>query len=364
MIRTPVLPTDAGVARAHRDLPALGVLLEPDRLAMLTQDLGLGAYTLDRLRLKPHASVTAVLRPVGGVGPWLLARGFAGEPWATKRRKDLDRAARLTLAAHEIPADRLVVVAAAADRSLPELARLKPDSGEGARYRRRGGGGTSFRGWFRTLSHNPARRWVGCGEAEDGSRVVVRVHADRPSELLPWQPGRPWQPGDPAPHGSWLPNRSGAQARNSRPRHPRVAERVNAAVRGLDMLSADWGSRAAAVADRIHTPLARVPLGPAHGDLTPDQVVVDDGHLHVLDWDEAGDWPLGWDTATWAMGLVLEGWPADAAGIADPAGTPVPTPEVRAAAAIMRGPEPFRRRHSHWAERTEALLAYAERVLS
>lgn len=350
MIRTHVLPTDAGIARAHDDLPALGVLLDPDRLATLTQDLGLGTYSLDRLRLKPHASVTAVLRPVGGTGPRLLVRGFAPEPWATKRRKDLDRAARFGLAAHDITAERMVVVAAAADRSLPELARLHPDSGPGT-YRRRGAGGTAFRGWFRTLSHNPARRWVGCGEAEDGSRVVVRLHADRPSELLPWQPGRPWQPGDPTPRLDRIVRRDG--------RSVRIEQRVAAAVRGLGMLSADWGHRAATLADRIRTPLARTPLAPAHGDLTPDQVVVDAGRLHVLDWDEAGDWPLGWDAATWAAGLVLEGWPAGQ--VAMPA---VPAPEVRAAAAIMRGPEPFRRRHSHWAERTDALLAHAEEALS
>lgn len=327
--------TDVDVMRAHPDLPALEVLLDPDRLADVAPGL-----RLERLRLKPGASVTAILRPA--TGPWVLARGFAPEPWATKAGKDVHAAAKRGLPHWELPAERLVLAAAASDRCLRRLARLQPDTGRPVpRF-----------GVVRTLSHNPARRWVGLAESH-GTRRVLRVHSDRRTEKLPWVPGRTWQPGDPLP----APRPVGAGADQV----PDLVAALAAAVAGLRQLHQPWAGRAAAVVAASADRLGTVPRVPQHGDLTPDQVIVHGDATTVVDWDRAGRWPAGWDAATWTAGLIVAGWYA-------PGGSAVAhvrvDPAVLAAAAVLRAPEPFRRRHPHWAERTEALLDHAEGVLA
>ncbi|WP_432560588.1 hypothetical protein [Granulicoccus sp. GXG6511] len=339
--------TDAAVIKAHSDLPALRVLLDPERLAEATADLGCGNLRLDRLRLKPRASVTAMLRPVSGSGQWVLARGFTAEPWATKRGKDLLAAEEAGLPAWELPAARLVLASAASDRRLRGLAALRPDIGSPVP--------TADHVVVRTLSHNPARRWVGLAESEV-ERRVLRLHSHRRAESLPWAPGRRWQPGDvlPAPLMHVL------DGRNSfTPNLPRL---LAGAVTGLRMLHGPWADRAAACVSASADRLGAVSRVPAHGDLTPDQVVVDGDCATVLDWDCAGNWPEGWDAATWTAGLIVAGWhPGD--GTCAVEGVKVP-PAVLVAAAILRGPEPFRRRHPDWPERIEALLAHAEQAVS
>lgn len=361
---------DAAVAAAHPDLPGLALLLDPLRLEKTLHALGEEPHHLDRLRIKPGASVTAVLRPAAGRGPWLLARVLADDPWRTKRHKDLTVAARLGLPGHELPDQRLILTVAAGDRRLSGLARLHPDSGPtqirwpvprsawppGVDAR-----GRTVHADVTTLSHNPARRWVGVVDLGT-KRRVLRLHHALPAQDLPWQPGRPWVPGDP------LPDLLRGQAGDDRAARRRVEPlaRVEAAVRGLRMLHEPWGRRAAHVADRIRGPLGAVQRARAHGDLTPDQVVVDGDRVGVLDWDQSGLWPLGWDVATWTAGLIVAGWsPADETftePVTSSAGRSV-DPAVLAAALILRGPEPFRRRHPQWADVTERLLAHAEQQL-
>ncbi|HHV21508.1 MAG TPA: hypothetical protein GXZ30_08245 [Propionibacterium sp.] len=402
--------TDAAVMSAHPDLPALTVLLDPERLRAETAGLDSGPLRLDRLRLKPGASVTAMLRPEGGVGSWVLARGFALEPWKTKRHKDLRAAADAGLPGRELVEARLVLIPAAADRQLRRLAPLRPDTGCCVPAPRRvaamaasvsdtlsdpadqdwrlvGNGGAFSPATerdtetgrqscpvgqvrVRTLSHNPSRRWVGVADT-GRSKHVLRLHHDRRVEVLPWVPGRMWRPGDALPDElvtGWA--ASGALPHGAQPglpfgRLPLVGTQLPAMLRaastGLHMLHEPWGDRADAVVRAIVDRLSRVPSAPAHGDLTPDQVVVDGDRLTVLDWDRAGLWPVGWDVASWTAGLVVAGW---CAGDGSAAVTGRVNPVVLAAAAILRGPEPFRRRHPAWAERTAALLTHAERALA
>ncbi|MDO5499050.1 MAG: hypothetical protein Q4F67_05135 [Propionibacteriaceae bacterium] len=377
--------TDADVIRAHPSLPALELLLDPAALQEATVRLGGGGLQLDRLRLKPGASVTAMLRPVSGRGPWVLARGLARRPWATKRQKDLRAAEEAGLASWELPAERLVLVPAAADRQLNGLAALRPDTGcavpavygrkpwrvrggrmpalAAARAGRTGNGSRALPAdademmTVRTLSHNPARRWVGLAEAGE-TRRVLRLHSDRPAEQLLWVPGRDWMPGDPLPVLLADPAHVHIDALLGDTELPAA---LGPAVDGLRMIHRPWGERAAAVVAAIADRLARVPQEPAHGDLTPDQVVVGADGTTVVDWDRAGRWPAGWDAATWTAGMIVAGWhPAGSCAVPDLSVEPV----VLAAAAIMRGSEPFRRREPDWAGRIEALLAHAELVQS
>lgn len=345
--------TDADVARLHPELPALALVLDAPRLAAELERHGLSGYRLDRLRIKPGASMSAMLRPATGAGPWILARGFAPEPWDAKRDKEEKAAHKAKVSAWECPDNRLMLITAAADRSIPGLARLRPDTGRAKITWPVDG--TRLRATVRTLSHNPSRRWVGLATTDD-ERWVLRLHHNRPAQVLPWQTGRMWRPGDPWPD---ILTSSEARARLAGfTQRIDLCARVDAAVLGLRMLHEPWGDRAATLARCLHQPLGRMVHAPAHGDLTFDQVVVDDGRASILDWDEAGLWPVGWDAATWVAGLIVAGW--DEAGIVEPYAI---HPAVAAAAAILRGPEPFRRRWPDWVARTEALLDHAERRL-
>ncbi|MDO5682772.1 MAG: hypothetical protein Q4G46_08090 [Propionibacteriaceae bacterium] len=379
-------PGDADVIAAHPELPGLAILLDPLELARVSGERWGEPLRLERLRLKPGASVSALLRPVSGEGPRALARGFAQDPWETKRHKDLRSAADSGLPGWEIPEGQLVLVPAAADRKLKGLAALRPDTGVEVRVAGR-------QVTVYTLSHNPGRRFVGLIDplnrqnlhlngsptgiapsqatpsghgmqelaADTGmDRLVLRLHSDRRREILPWTPGRPWQPGDPAPATPATPAES-----NGLP-FMNLPDMLAAAVAGLQMLSPVWGERAAAIVTEISGRLGAVDRVPAHGDFSHDQVVVDDSEpgttrLTILDWDRMGLWPSGWDAATWTAGLLVTGWhPGDGSCALD---EPV-APEVLAAAAVLRGPEPFRRRHPTWADCTDLLLAHAERALT
>lgn len=184
------MPDDASVRVAHADLPGLTWLLDtPPR-----------GYVVDRLRLKPGASVTAGLRPEVSGAPWLLVQAYAPEPWADKRAK-VSKSARRT--GHDVTVhadERVLVVGAASDRRLPMLAGLRPDTGEPVRV-------GHVLGTATTLSYNPNRRWVGRIDTPGGERILARMHAAghagagglddttaSPVSLHPWLPGSPWVP--------------------------------------------------------------------------------------------------------------------------------------------------------------------------
>lgn len=344
------MPDDASVRVAHADLPGLTWLLDtPPR-----------GHVVDRLRLKPGASVTAGLRPEVSGAPWLLVQAYAPEPWADKRAK-VSKSARRT--GHDVTVhadERVLVVGAASDRRLPMLAGLRPDTGEPVRV-------GHVLGTETTLSYNPNRRWVGRIDTPGGERILARMHAAghagagglddttaSPVSLHPWLPGSPWCPGDP------LPALPGIVATTA-PRYAwNVPRALAAAADGVAAVHAPWGRLARTLAAQLGRRLADVPTAPAYGDLSPDQVIVDGRSAHILDWDRAGDWPLGWDAASWTASAIADGRdPASCTADLQALGLTEPDPVVLAAAALLRAPEPFRRRRSHWSEHTRDLLACA-----
>ena len=396
-------PADRALCERYPELPGLVTLLDADELARMCASWGSG-YEVERLRLKPGASVTAVLRPAsGGERPWLLARALAPHPWATKRGKDIAAAerARERLVAVGVqcrPATatvdderRVLVAAAVGDRRLRGLRELLPDTGVavplGSVMRRgraerfgqmRRIGDRDRLGTVHTLSHNPARRFVGRWAPLDGQGAgwLVRLHSDRPREITEFVEGRRWTRADPAPRftgsaslAALAAERADASREQGRPwGRADLGSALSAAVEGvsaLDIAGLDWAGRAAHLAGELASRLEHRAVEPAHGDYSPDQLVVThDGQVRVIDWDRAAHWPLGWDAATWrvttALAAVLDGAidpePTSASG--DDTG---PSGDVVAAAALLRLPEPLRRRYPDWVGLTEYLLVLAER---
>lgn len=411
-----MIPADRALAERYPELPGLQTLLEPDELTRVCAPWD-ADYEVERLRLKPGASVTAVMRPAAQAGPrpWLLARALAPHPWETKRQKDVRAAERAWRRVTDAGGDgdapavvefsdrRMLVSAAIGDRRLRGLRSMLPDTGvpvrlgavarrdhlderlEGLAERL---GGRDRLGVVRTLSHNPARRFVGhwmppgCGPG-----WLVRVHADRPRQVAEFVAGRHWAHGDPVPRITDLAAaRAEADALAGRAwQRADVGGALRAAAVGmtaLDTTGLDWSARAAQLASELATRLAGSPVQAAHGDLSPDQLVVTDtAQVCVLDWDRAGLWPAGWDAATWvvttALGRALDRALGTCprtlldtgalAGLVDASEQPVPggepPPDVVAAAALLRAPEPFRRRYPEWPDLTELLIRLAERCL-
>lgn len=427
---------DAALVARYPELPGLATMLDAEVLARVCGAWGTG-YVVERLRLKPGASVTAVLRPPPRSAPdepslpWLLARALAPELWETKREKDVDAAHRAwravgtaaqQWAASPQAADariraitaprgpalvvehrrRVLVTPAIGDRRLRGLSALLPDTGIPVRLRAvvrhsdsrgpaaRDPEAARRRGTVRTLSHNPARRFVGhwsplsCDSgggddsvACDGSDAgwIVRIHAGQAREVVAFTPGRPWVPGDAQPDVVSLAHeRARADAAVGWPWKPvDVASALRSAAVGVaafDVAGLHWQERAARIAAELGPRLETCGAAPAHGDYSADQLVVSEvlneqgeqreqgaSQTQVLDWDRCGLWPLGWDAATWQVTETLAGRDGHS-----PATLAAP-PEVVAAAALLRAPEPFRRRHFDWAERTEELVALAERHL-
>lgn len=371
------LPTNESVSAQHPDLPGLAAVLDPERRAeVLAPIVGDPPMEVARLRLKPGTSVALALRPATGARRdlntgrphgWWRVLAFAPEPFAPKADKERIAAERTHLPILVDRELRLVVSPAETDRALRGLAWLRPDSGclvsvEG-RPRT-----------VHTLSYNPDRRWVGMARDPLGrERSVLRMYADDGTlHVEPWAHGRAWSAGD---SPDLLPALGAALAAGL---HRRFGADRGAAVRGFDLaqldqaarflagLDQEWGERADAVARSIAPRLGGLDLAPAHGDLSPDQVVVDDdGEVHLLDWDRAGIWPAGWDAATWGAGstLFLPGGPRGPITAALPGHT-TPDATVRAAAALLYTPDPFRRQFPDWAADIERLLTHAETVLS
>ncbi|WP_432512072.1 hypothetical protein [Kineococcus sp. SYSU DK001] len=343
---------DTLLVRGEPDLPGLATILDPGRLRAWT---GLPRARVDRLRHKPSTSLRAALDPGDG-GPWWLLTAHSPSSWR-KAGKDLRAAVGAPVRVGEDL--RLVLVPAACDRALPAVRSLAARA--------------------RTVAHNPARRAVLHGA--DGA-TVTKVHADpdtvgrslRAGRALdavgvrvppgradgphvvhaPWLPGRAATADDTAAVtglvGRWahadptgLPELGPADLRGA----------VRRAAAGTPALDAGFGDLLRRTVSRWCAVAADDPaLAPAvfaHGDLSPDQLLHHDGGWAVLDVDRACRAPRGWDLACWDAALTATGArPAEAA------------PAVLvAAAALLRAPEPFRRRRPGWAAATRALVQRA-----
>lgn len=266
-----------------------------------------------------------------------------------------------------------------------------------------------------TVSHNPVRRWVGTltadGAAEPAGLLKLHRHqgtarrAVRAATLLSsagirvadhgpvsttgtagittWVPGR--HPG-PADDGAvqqlladlgdlrvegcrGLPDASGAVVDAGLPvlDAGRLADAVTAAVAAVAAVDPGRGARASALRDRwlLASGAAGTEPHPAlrprvvvHGDLGPDQVVVDSCGPVLLDLDRAAVGPAGWDAAGWFAAVL-----ADPSCLTGHRPGPAVHPLVLAAAVLLRSPEPWRRRRPGRTRALDQLLDAAETAL-
>jgi len=343
----PALPGSDRLA----DRRALARLL--DGLAWLPRpDL---THAAIRVRWKPGTNLRVGVVVGTDEGPRAVLATLFTTDAAGKARGLAERADRAGLPAHHD--GPLVVVPAAADPA------LHADVPHG-----------------RVLSYNPARRWV--GRVGDD---VVKVHAQPlpaavaalltgggPARHLPacaveragrivrtaWVPGRPPQRGD-------LPAVDEAVAALHATPAPAAlpvlapAALVRAAVRAAGAVTAVLPAENDRLAALVHALRAGAgtcpaPRGLVHGDLSPDQVVVDGRRALLLDLDRAAVGPTGWDAAQWTVAQLAAGGPVL------PAPGPAAPPVLVLAAALMRAPEPLRRLHPAWPACTEAVLRAAE----
>ncbi|WP_432519791.1 phosphotransferase family protein [Kineococcus sp. SYSU DK006] len=367
----PEAELERGLLAADPHLPALALALDDALLRSWAAAHAVHLPTtarVDRLRHKPGTSVRAAVDPGDG-GPWWLLTGYAPTPQRApgdggKARKDADRARGAGPTAFD-GALHAALVPAVADRDLPGLRHL-------ATY------------GARTLAHNPARRAV----LRSGDELVkvhavagVAEHAATAAQLFratgtctpptavrngftavqQLLAGEPVDAGDPAVAA--LLQRWGGHDGRALPALDAAA--LDAAVRAVlqhpgilpPAARADvqrcrrrWG----AAVTRYRAALRPQVL--CHGDFSPDQLLRSPGgELVVLDLDRAARGPAGWDAATWIAACAARGRP--------PGPVPAAHPLLLAAAALLRLPEPFRRRRTAWAARTTQLAALAAAAL-
>lgn len=357
------LRADARLAHDEPGLPGLLTVLDEVLLRRWAAGHGVRAPGLrvDRLRHKPSTSLRAALDPGDG-GPWWLLTAHSAQTWR-KAGKDVRAAASTGGRTVVDEGMRLVLVPAASDRALPWLRELDPAA--------------------RTLAHNPARRSV-VHDARAGRCRKVHAGADvaslsvRASHLLRrngfhtpdvelegrhvvssvWVPGRAVTPAD-EPAVADLVQRWSALDPSGLPVLGAAGLRtaVRRAAAGAPGLGREFADRLQRTVSRWAARSAEVdalPTGFAHGDLSPDQFVVVPSGPVVLDVDRAGRAPRGWDLASWTAAVVMSG------GVARGEVHPV----LLAAAALVRTPEPFRRRRPGWAGQTRRLLDLAEGALA
>jgi hypothetical protein len=89
-----------------------------------------------------------------------------------------------------------------------------------------------------------------------------------------------------------------------------------------------------------------------HGDLSPDQVLVTGDGAVLVDLDNCGVFPRGWDQATWRAAQLAD-------GVARPVALPGPEPDpaLLAVAVAVRSPEPFVRQRPDWPVLIDRLAA-------
>jgi aminoglycoside phosphotransferase (APT) family kinase protein len=295
-------------------------------------------------------------------------------------------------------------------------------------------GGRQWTG-FRILSYKPERRFVGALQGEGDQRLVARgytgswfskaLRAHRAFQtsngfripelrgfsrsrrvlLTEWMEGRvldpsTWEPGaNGAPpktgrRGPELARRIGAalaelHGQPARPLRRRAARResrgLRGAARGVEaVLPAAWGRRARTLAqrlkdrldDEVGRPWSPTPL---HGDFHPDQLLLNQDSLVLLDLDRASLGDPTSDLATFVSHLdrrALEGHfplPAvsgveaafldgyeEAGGCLDP-----DRYRLQKAASLLRlAPQPFRERSPAWPSLTRSLVERAENLLT
>jgi Phosphotransferase enzyme family len=416
-----LLPADEALVVRDLGLPALGLLLDDERLGTwLGEQHGSPIRWSTRyLRYKQGTSciIAGELETAQGTRP-CYASAHASDA-LEKLTKTLQRAPAGSVLGTD-PARGLVVASPAADRDLPGLAVLDDDRGSRRLLRDLLGDRDGVRGaQMRTLRYKPQRRWVGVVQPRGGPAVVLRVY--RPAAAGPAAEairacaagaGTPSLIGADSPRGvaaveyvggRVLAHPSGAgggdlAAIRSAGRAlgqlhtARVALRsrgsadADAVLAAADQLATLFPDRAddvlglsSKVAGRLlNTEGVRLPI---HGDFSLDQVVVDDiGRGRLIDLDEAhlGDPASDLACAAAALGRdeVLGRVSADRAaswldalyeGYAEVLDPPSDDRLAvhRAAHLLRRAVEPFRlRQTADWPQAAEALVDRARQIVT
>lgn len=398
---------DDALIASQDALPGLRQLLDDDALRCWAARRGWAlppGARVDRVRVKHGTSARAVLDPGDGSSWWLL-HAFSPASWA-KHRKDLMRLRPEE--DHVDAAHRLLAVPASGDRRLRPLRRMRPDSERPVRRDEQIDPLLRFVSTdcetrrallARTISHNPSRRWVGelRSDPEGPGQALLKVHrgsgtaeratlgaallrdtgirvaapgpvsADGRLGVTAWVSGRavgPRDAGDVDRVIARMPRAPlGLPPLTAQDLHVAVAAAVDAVAaidpaRGtaVTALGQRWAARAGT--DRARPHLCLEPDVAVHGDLGPDQVLVDDAGPVLLDLDRVARGPRGWDAASWWAASLAD--PAAAGGFL-PGHTPPPL--LLAAAALVRAPEPWRRRREGRAAALDALLDLADAAL-
>ncbi|RBP65674.1 phosphotransferase family enzyme [Brevibacterium sanguinis] len=133
-------------------------------------------------------------------------------------------------------------------------------------------------------------------------------------------------------------------------------------------LGADIRTIVGALATRLSAESAEAEPVPIHGDLSPDQVLVDGDEFRIIDLDRVGIGPVGIDIGTWAAACRLSGHDAMERafldGCARRGGVAVDVEAWCARALVVAAMEPFRRCAPDWRSRTRAIVDLAKEALS
>lgn len=374
---------DVGLLARERRVPGLAVLLDADRLAAANGE----PTRVERLRYKPGAGVVAALRTERGERRFLAAYA---DP--AKAGKDLQTAARLGA--------RLAPVDGAPGAVLGGLEGDRPIARALVRLRRRLPGVDARAA---VLRHNPGRRIV--LRLEDGrvlklaarghDRVLVAVISGdlaaagvpviaeegvaRVAEAttLPW-----WGRGDLHAHAEPTASRLAGLAvaalhRSSPPAGAiLLAERslrrdLSRARDGVAAVLPGLAADAGAIADAVLRGVERSATPPtvSHGDLSPDQVLLGDDGVRLIDLDRVCLASPAADLGSFRAAALLAGAEPIAeallAGYAE-VGTVPAERELRlhtAASLLTRAVEPFRTRQDGWDDAVAATLRLARAVL-
>lgn len=386
-------PADARLIESDPDLPALALALDPRRLEAALELVapglfGDGSVEVHRLRYKPGTSVQAavVIRGPHAAPRWMRLAGYRTDEHA-KLHKDL-----------RVATARGVGVAAGSQRQRWCLVDVLGDRRLRFEHLARRGS------QWRTIAYNPGRRTVARGtglegSADPGSQLVAKVYrrgAARSvlarSRVLWAGGGATAEPmagsGDDVAITRWVAGRradpvsdagaveqSLARTRLAGDRIDHVAvepvalaRRCRAALGSVAALLPDAAGLVADLTAWLTEALEgsspecddRRGWGFVHGDLSPDQVVISerDGEALLVDLDDCGRGPHGWDAASWVAAQVATGSPRPRMLTEEHL-----APVMLAAALAIRSPEPFQRRREHWEVTTLRMLEEASAAM-